>query len=130
MFLEHTQLDRHTAGSTPLNEGSARRRARYLHNTQQKQQTNIHALSWIRTRDPSNRAAADPRLRPHSRRDRLNFNYSSYYNFSYYQQYSSNVAVIATAVELAAFRTLRLLWQQPVKLQYFALRCPSPSDVR
>jgi hypothetical protein len=31
---------------------------------QQTQQTDIHALGWIRTRNPSNRAAADPRLRP------------------------------------------------------------------
>jgi hypothetical protein len=32
---------------------------RYLHNTQQTQQTNIHALSGIRTRDHNNRATAD-----------------------------------------------------------------------
>ena len=33
--------------------------------TQQTQETSIYALSGIRTRDPSNRAAADLRLRPH-----------------------------------------------------------------
>jgi hypothetical protein len=36
---------------------------------QHTQETNIHALSWIRTRDPSNREAADLRLRPHGHRD-------------------------------------------------------------
>jgi hypothetical protein len=34
------------------------------------QQTDIHALSGIRTRDPSNQAAADLRLRPRGYRDR------------------------------------------------------------
>jgi len=33
--------------------------------TQQTQETSIHALSGIRTRDRSNRTAADLRLRPH-----------------------------------------------------------------
>jgi hypothetical protein len=42
---------------------------RYLYNTQQTQETNIHALSGIRTRDPSNQAAADTRLRPRGQRD-------------------------------------------------------------
>jgi hypothetical protein len=34
------------------------------------QETNIHALSGIRTRDPSNQAAADLRLRPRGYRGR------------------------------------------------------------
>ena len=42
---------------------------RYLHDTQQTQETNIHALSGTRTRDPSNQAAADTDLRPHGQRD-------------------------------------------------------------
>jgi hypothetical protein len=33
------------------------------YNTQHSQQTNIHALSWIRTHNPSKRAATDPCLR-------------------------------------------------------------------
>jgi hypothetical protein len=44
-----------------------RRRGLYLHRTTQHiktQETNIHAPSGIRTRDPSNLAAADLRLRP------------------------------------------------------------------
>ena len=43
----HTQLDTHnthTSCRTPLTEWSARRRGRYLNNTQQKQETSIHAL--------------------------------------------------------------------------------------
>ena len=49
----HTHTHTHTSGRTPLNEWSAHRRGGYLHNTQQTQQTNIHALSAIRTRDTS-----------------------------------------------------------------------------
>jgi hypothetical protein len=39
------------------------------HNKHKK--ANIHAISVIRTRDPSNQAAADLRLRPHGHRDWL-----------------------------------------------------------
>jgi hypothetical protein len=57
-----------THSRTPLDEWSARRRDLYLHRTGQHnieiQETNIHAPSGIRTRDPSNQAAADVRLRP------------------------------------------------------------------
>jgi hypothetical protein len=43
-------------GRAPLKAWSARRRSRYLHKTQQTQETNIHALSEIRIRDPRNHA--------------------------------------------------------------------------
>jgi hypothetical protein len=62
--VSRSQLDTHTHGRTPLNEWSARRRGRYLHNTQQTQETNIHAFSGIRTRDPRNGTAWYLRLRP------------------------------------------------------------------
>ena len=42
----------------------------YIHNTQHSQQTNIHAISRILTRDPSNQAAADLRLRQRDQRNR------------------------------------------------------------
>jgi len=42
-----------------------------MHNTQQKQQTNILALSGTGNRDPSNQASTDLVLRPHRHRDRL-----------------------------------------------------------
>jgi hypothetical protein len=48
----------HTAGRTPLKELSARRTHLYLHSIQQTQERNMHYLSGIRTRDPSNRADA------------------------------------------------------------------------
>jgi len=54
--LDQTHTNTHRSGRTPLNEWSARRRDRYLYNTQQKQ-TNIHALSQIRTCDPNNHAS-------------------------------------------------------------------------
>jgi hypothetical protein len=41
------------------------------YNTQQSQETYIHALGGIRTHDPSKRAAIDPRLRPRGHWDRL-----------------------------------------------------------
>jgi hypothetical protein len=68
-LLDHTQ--KHTPGRTPPNKWSARRRGRYLHNTQQTHETKIHALSGIRTRDINNREAGDPRLREHGHRDLL-----------------------------------------------------------
>jgi hypothetical protein len=79
-LLDHTQIihthtHTHTHGRTPLNEGSAHRRGRYLHNTQQTQGTYIHALSGIQTRDRSNQAAADLHLRQHGHRDRQEFSY-------------------------------------------------------
>ena len=39
--------------------------------TQQSQQTDIHGSGGIRTRNPSKRAAADPRITPRGHRDRL-----------------------------------------------------------
>ena len=70
----HTHTFTHTyrqrESRTPLDEWSARRRGRYLHNTHHSQQTNIHFLSGIRTRDPSSKAAADLRHRPHGYPDR------------------------------------------------------------
>jgi len=64
----HTQR-RITAGRTPLDEWSARRRDLNLttHNTQK---TGIHAPVGIRTHNLSKRAAADLRLRPRGHWDR------------------------------------------------------------
>ena len=50
---------KHTPCRTPLNEWP-RHRGRFLHNTPE---TNIYALSGIRTREPSSRGAADLHLR-------------------------------------------------------------------
>jgi len=51
-----THRKTHPPFMTPLKECSARRGGPYLHNTQ-TQETNIHALSGIRTCDVSNRSA-------------------------------------------------------------------------
>ena len=53
----------------PLNLCSAYRRGCHLHNTQEAQQTKTRTLSGIRTRSPSNKVAADTRLRLHGHRD-------------------------------------------------------------
>ena len=55
--------NKHTYGRIPLDEGSARRRDRYLQNTRNTY-ANKRAAGGIRTRDPGNRAAADLRIRP------------------------------------------------------------------
>jgi len=66
-----THYQKHTAGRTLLKAGSDRRSGRYVHNTQQTQETNIHALCRIRTHYPKNRATADLRLGPQGYRNRL-----------------------------------------------------------
>ena len=59
MLLFHliAHVDKCRLGRTPLDEGSIRYRDLYLYNAQHSQQTNIHAVSGIRTRNPSKRAA-------------------------------------------------------------------------
>jgi hypothetical protein len=74
--LDHTQADA-TFGRTPLDEGSARRRDRYL-TTQTLYKTNIHVPAGIRTHDPSKRSATDLRLRQRGRWDRLQNVFNSY----------------------------------------------------
>jgi hypothetical protein len=66
--LDHTQTHT-TVGSTPLDEGSARRRDLYL-TTQTLYETNIHAPCGIRTHDPNKRWTADLGFRPRGHWDR------------------------------------------------------------
>jgi hypothetical protein len=67
----HTLFRHTTLGTTPLDEGPARRRDLYLTtHKNHKRQTDIHASGGIRTHDPSKRAAADPRFRPRGHWDR------------------------------------------------------------
>ena len=72
-FLDHTHT--HTPGRTPQNEWSARRKGLCLHNTQQKQDTNIHAHSGTPIRDPGIRVAPDIRLRQYGHLDRQTWAY-------------------------------------------------------
>ena len=51
-----THTHTHTHGWIPLDKWSPRRRGRYLHKTQQTQETKTYALSVIRTRDPQTHA--------------------------------------------------------------------------
>jgi len=73
--LKHNALAR-----TPLDEWSARRRDLYL-TTHISHKRDIHAPGRIRTRNPSKRATADPRLRPRGQLDRLSKYYSSLISF-------------------------------------------------
>jgi hypothetical protein len=59
-------IKHNTIGRTSLDEWSARHRDLYLIT----QETDIHTPGGIRTRNPSKRAAADPRLRPRGNWDR------------------------------------------------------------
>jgi hypothetical protein len=65
----HTIRHTHTAGRTPLDEWSARRRDLYL-TTQTLSRDKHPCPAGIRTHDPSKRSAADPRLRPRDHWDR------------------------------------------------------------
>ena len=56
----HTHTHTHTHDRTPLNEWSARRRYRYLHNTQQTQGTNIHQGTQ-RNSNPQSHQSSDCR---------------------------------------------------------------------
>jgi len=47
-------------------------------NAQHSQETDLYAPRGIRTRNPSHRAAAKPRLRPHGYRDRQNNKVTNY----------------------------------------------------
>jgi hypothetical protein len=89
---DHTQWHT-TVGRTPLDEWSARRRDLYLTNTQHLQLTNIHAPDGIRTRNPSRRAAADPRLRPLDHWDRHKLQ-------SYFHKFHFNIILPSTHVFL------------------------------
>jgi hypothetical protein len=55
-----------------MNEISTNRRDLYL-TKQHSKGTGIHARVGIRTRNPSKRAAVDPRPGPHEHRDRLKY---------------------------------------------------------
>jgi hypothetical protein len=70
VLRSHTHTHTHTLGRTPLDEWSGRRRDRYVttHNTLQRH-TSVPS-GGIRTRTPSRRAAADPRLTPRGHWDR------------------------------------------------------------
>jgi len=58
-----------------LKESPDRRRSRYLYNTQQTQDANIHAFIGARTRDTRNQEVVDVCLRPHGHRS---WQYSTY----------------------------------------------------
>jgi len=64
-----TTLRHTTPGRTSLDEWSAPHRP-LPDNTQHSNETDTHAPGGIRTRNPSKRAAADPRLRPCGHWDR------------------------------------------------------------
>jgi hypothetical protein len=52
-YLDHKQLDTHTPGRTPLDERSARRRSRYLHNTDQYKARTATPSVWFEPATPA-----------------------------------------------------------------------------
>jgi hypothetical protein len=71
-FWSHWKTHHSRYGSSGRGIGSSQRPLPD-NNTQHSQETDIHALCGIRTHNPSKRAAADPRLRPHGHWDRPNY---------------------------------------------------------
>jgi len=65
-FLDHTHTHTHSRYESSEAVISSSK-GRYLHKTQQTQETNTHAIR-NQTRDPGNQTAADLRLRPHGHR--------------------------------------------------------------
>ena len=66
-FLDHTQTYYTRQDSPERVTGESQRPI--PDNTQHSQETDIHAHSWIRTRNPSNRTTTGLRLRPRGHRD-------------------------------------------------------------
>jgi hypothetical protein len=62
---------RHTVGLLCKSDQPVAETSTYTGQHIETQETNIHALSGIRIRDPSNQAVADLRLRPRGYRSRL-----------------------------------------------------------
>jgi len=67
----HTHTHTHTYGRTPLDKRSAPRSSLYLHNTQNLTRDKHPCPGRIPTSKPSNRVAADMRLRQRGHWDRL-----------------------------------------------------------
>jgi hypothetical protein len=97
--MTHTQTHTHThtrtTGRTPLNQLSARLRGRYLQRTHSLEM-NIHTLRGIRTRDPSNRAAAKLHLRQHGLWDRHKKNFGTIITDITYSYKKRNVCLQIT----------------------------------
>jgi len=70
MFLDNTKLGINAVGLLWTSNQFVIESAN-LHDSQPAQETNIHSLSGIQTRDLSNTAASELRLRPHKHWDRL-----------------------------------------------------------
>jgi hypothetical protein len=115
--VSRSNTTKHISDRTLLNELSDCRRSCYLHNIQQTQETNIHALRGIRSRNPSNRAAADLCIRSHDNRDRYIYNIYYIYEYIY-------TCIFKRHFHLPAYCILGRFNQ---KGRWIALHIPSPS---
>ena len=105
---------RHTTfGRTPLDEWSAQRRDLYQ-TTHNSQQTDIHAPGGIRIHNPSNRTAADLRLRRHGHCDRLFFQIT-YTNSS---QRTHSLPIIKIGLLNLSREIVRVYCKQHIKHKY------------
>jgi hypothetical protein len=105
---------RHTTLGRTLDELSTRRRDLYLttHNT------HIHALAWIRTRNPRTRAAADPCLRQRGHWDRLitsyilhNYYFNKVFYFNKICHHSTFMILNSVSLPSHKFCVAMLLWR-------------------
>jgi hypothetical protein len=79
----------------------------YLYKSQLTQETNIHALSGIRTRDPSNHAASDLCLSTHGHRNRLDSVLSTV-NFIYFYYRLSHLRIKCRSKMCFYMKTFKL----------------------
>jgi hypothetical protein len=109
-FLDHIQLT-HTVGLLWTSDQPVVEASTYTgqYNVE-TQETNIHVLSAIRTRDPSNQAAADLRLRP---RGHLNRHLSTFQQ-KLAQQYQAFARFLFEISSAARF--INVIYSSSVKI--------------
>jgi hypothetical protein len=73
----HSTTHTHTHSLGTLLQGIGLSQRPLPDDTKHSQEIDIHASGWIRVCTPSNRAAADRRLRPHGHLDRIDVPYSN-----------------------------------------------------
>jgi hypothetical protein len=104
-------------------------------NTQNSQQTDIHALGGIRIHDPSKLAAVDPRLRPRGHYYYYYYYYHHYYYITFTQgihNYIPETNHLSRVYSVAATLYLQFMVQvtlfRVLNLLYFNIRCSSVED--
>ena len=91
--------------------------------------TSIHAPGGIRTRNPSKRATANPRLRPRGHRDRRHTSYPIYFIYTDYSIYSLINSNITTQC-LKTFKYFQIFGRHCRPLCQNIIASPKPDTFR